>query len=142
MLFAVAGRVSCIQGTNDSDEWSRLAKRSTSKPNDGMIRHVLRLRWSKRCAKIQNHLGMCTYSAEFYAREKVSHALRSRPNDERRRKTKPRIKTARKPEIPPELEGRVQALIHEQQALLKSMIEKEVFPGTHFDSVDGVKSLV
>jgi hypothetical protein len=79
---------------------------------------------------------------EIYAREKVSHALRSRPNDERRRKTKPRIKTARKPEIPPELEGRVQALIHEQQALLKSMIEKEVFPGTHFDSVDGVKSLV
>lgn len=75
-----------------------------------------------------------------YAREKVSHALRSRPNEERRRKPKPKKKLARKPEVPPEFEGKVQALIRDQQALLKSMIEKEIFPGTHFDFADGSKA--
>lgn len=45
-------------------------------------------------------------------------------------------KLPRKPEIPPELEGRVQTLIRDQQALLNSMIEKEIFPGAYFDAAD------
>jgi hypothetical protein len=78
--------------------------------------------------------GMWFDVGDVYAREKVSHALRSRPNEERSRRLKPKKKMTRKPEIPIELEGRVQALIREQQTLLKVMIEREVFPGTHFDS--------
>lgn len=78
---------------------------------------------------------------EVYAREKVSHALRSKSNDERRRKPKMKKKPVRKPEIPPEIEGKVHSLIHDQQALLRSMIEKEIFPGSHFESLDWAKSL-
>lgn len=77
--------------------------------------------------------GMWFDVGEVYAREKVSHALRSRPNEERRRNQRPK-KTCRKPEIPAEFEVQVQSLIQAQQALLKSMIETEVFPGAHFDS--------
>ena len=77
-----------------------------------------------------------------FAREKVSHSLRSRSLEESRRKSKFKKRTARKPEIPPPgFEGKVHALICDQQALLKSMIEKEIFPGTHFDSTSGAKSL-
>jgi hypothetical protein len=68
---------------------------------------------------------------EIYAREKVSHALRSRPNEERRRKPKLTSKPSRKSKIPPELEGQVQTIIQEQQRLLKEMIEKEVLTGSH-----------
>jgi hypothetical protein len=78
---------------------------------------------------------------EVFAREKASHSLRSRSLEESRRKSKFKKRTARKPEIPPEFEGKVHALICDQQALLKSMIEKEIFPGTHFDSTSGAKSL-
>jgi hypothetical protein len=78
---------------------------------------------------------------EVYAREKVSHALRSRPNEERRRKHRPKKSATRKPEIPAEFELQVQSLIQAQQELLKSMIETEVFPGTHFDSSDKSKGL-
>ena len=71
---------------------------------------------------------------EVYAREKVSHALRSRPNEERRRNQRPKKNSSRKPEVPAEFEVQVQSLIQAQQELLKSMIETEVFPGTHFAS--------
>ena len=71
---------------------------------------------------------------EVYAREKVSHALRSRPNEERRRNQRPKKSSSRKQEIPAEFEIQVQTLIQAQQALLKSMIETEVFPGAQFDS--------
>lgn len=72
---------------------------------------------------------------EVYAREKVSHALRSRPNDERRRNQRPKKSSSRKPEVPAEFEVQVQTLIQAQQALLKSMIETEVFPGAQFDTL-------
>lgn len=78
--------------------------------------------------------GMWFDVGEVYAREKVSHALRSRPNEERRRNLRPKKNSSRKPEIPAEFEVQVQSLIQAQQELLKSMIETEVFPGTHFDS--------
>jgi len=67
--------------------------------------------------------GVWTDVGEAYAREKVSHALRSRPSEERRRKPKPKKKLTRKPQIPPQMEGRVHSLIQAQQKLLKIMIE-------------------
>jgi len=70
---------------------------------------------------------------QVYAREKVSHALRSRPSEERRRKSKPKKKLIQKPQVPPELEGRVQSLIEAQQLLLKRMIEQEMLPGAQLD---------
>lgn len=60
-----------------------------------------------------------------YAREKVSHSLRSRPNEQRRTKPKPRKRTVRKPPHSPYLESIVQRLIADQQELLTAMIEKE-----------------
>lgn len=60
-----------------------------------------------------------------YAREKISHSLRSRPSEQRRTKPKPRKRAVRKPEQSPYLESLVQRLIADQQALLKSMIAKE-----------------
>jgi hypothetical protein len=64
-----------------------------------------------------------------YAREKVSHSLRSRPNEQRRSKPKPRKKMVRKAPYSPALDAVVRRLIHDQQALLKSMIEKETSGG-------------
>jgi hypothetical protein len=88
-----------------------------------------------------------------YAREKVSHALRSRPNEERRKRSiqQPKNKRIQRgggnndsaaPGSSPgsstgdkstngsslELEETVKSLIHDQQQLLKSMIQKESFP--------------
>lgn len=61
-----------------------------------------------------------------YAREKVSHSLRSRPNEHRRSKPKPKKKMVCKPiKHSPALEAAVTRLIQEQQELLKSMIHKE-----------------
>jgi hypothetical protein len=60
-----------------------------------------------------------------YAREKVSHSLRSRPNEQRRSKPKPRKKMVRKTPYSPALDVVVTRLIQEQQTLLKYMIEKE-----------------
>ena len=68
---------------------------------------------------------------EDYMKEKVSHALRSRPNDERRKRPKApnnnRNKKALrgKPQLSPAIDCAVESLIQEQQALLKSMIERE-----------------
>ena len=60
-----------------------------------------------------------------YAREKVSHSLRSRPNEHRRSKPKIKKKIVCKPKHSPALEAAVTRLIQEQQELLKSMIHKE-----------------
>lgn len=79
---------------------------------------------------------------EVYAREKVSHALRSRPNEERRRKLRPKKKTCRKSEIPMEFEAQVESLIQSQQKLLKTMIETEMFPPLKFDAPHTGKSPV
>lgn len=63
---------------------------------------------------------------EEYMKEKVSHALRSRPNEERRKRPKPSKKKAlRKKHLSPAIDDAVESLIQEQQALLKSMIERE-----------------
>lgn len=61
-----------------------------------------------------------------YAKEKVSHALRSRPTEQRRTRTKPKKKVMRKPSFSPELEELVQGMITDQQTLLQSLIEQEV----------------
>ena len=55
----------------------------------------------------------------------VSHALRSRPSDERRKRPKPKKKAMRKQQQSPAIDEAVDSLIQEQQALLKSMIERE-----------------
>lgn len=60
-----------------------------------------------------------------YAREKLSHSLRSRPNEQRRSKPKPRKKCVRKNQYSPALDVIVTRLISEQQSLLKDMIDKE-----------------
>jgi hypothetical protein len=60
-----------------------------------------------------------------YAREKVSHSLRSRPNEQRRNKPKARKKMVRKAPYSPALDAVVGRLINDQQSLLKAMIEKE-----------------
>ena len=67
---------------------------------------------------------------EEYAREKVSHALRSRPNPERRRQctAKKKQKMPNKSQMSEEEENLVQQLIEDQQKLLRELIEKEVFP--------------
>lgn len=91
--------------------------------------------WFRRFLLKDLKSGAWVDVGQVYAREKVSHALRSRPNEERRRKSKPKRKLVRKPQIPPELEGRVQSLIKAQQQLLKCMIEKEMLPGTQLDPV-------
>lgn len=59
-----------------------------------------------------------------YAREKVSHSLRSRPSENRRSKPKPPRKSSlRKNPQSPAIDKTVSQLIHNQQSLLKSMIE-------------------
>lgn len=55
----------------------------------------------------------------------VSHALRSRPNEERRKRPKPKKKVLRKQQQSPAIDEAVDSLIQEQQALLKSMIDRE-----------------
>lgn len=63
---------------------------------------------------------------EEYRKEKVSHALRSRPNnDDRSKRQKPKKKMSRKQKELPAVDQTVESLIQEQQALLKSMIERE-----------------
>lgn len=70
-------------------------------------------------------------AGENYAREKVSHALRSRPSEERRKRLKQKKKTPRKPKVPPELETTVQDLINEQQRLLKDLIQNDPVTGNN-----------
>jgi hypothetical protein len=73
-------------------------------------------------------------AGEVYAREKVSHALRSRPNEERRKRPKPIKKTLKKPKIAPQLEMIVQELISEQQRILNLLIVNETIPGGTVES--------
>lgn len=62
-----------------------------------------------------------------YAREKVSHSLRSRPNEHRRTKPKlPRKSSFKKAaEHAPAIDKIVSQLLHEQQSLLNTMIARE-----------------
>ncbi len=63
---------------------------------------------------------------EEYAREKVSHSLRSRPTENRRMKPKPPRKTSlRKSQHSPAIDKIASQLIHDQQSLLRSMIQNE-----------------
>lgn len=62
---------------------------------------------------------------EEYMKEKVSHALRSRPNEDRRKRLKPKKKPTKKQQKSPAVDQTVEALIKEQQELLKSVIERE-----------------
>ena len=65
----------------------------------------------------------------LYAREKVSHALRSRPMDEAKKRARPgRKKGQRKSFNTPEIEAHANKLIQEQQQLLRAMLDKKVFP--------------
>ena len=66
-----------------------------------------------------------------YAREKVSHSLRSRPTEHRRTKQKPPRKTSlRKTQHSPAIEKIATQLIHDQQSLLKKMIENDTKGGS------------
>lgn len=71
------------------------------------------------------HTNLWYDVGDEYAREKVSHSLRSRPSEHRRSNPKPRKKIVRKTPYSPALDAVVRRLIHDQQALLKSMIDKE-----------------
>jgi len=72
-----------------------------------------------------------------YAREKVSHALRSK-NDRRRKRPKAKKKNARKPQHSRELEETAQRLIKDQQQLLKSMIGKARYEESVLSTVGGI----
>ena len=61
-----------------------------------------------------------------YAKEKVSHALRSRPTEDRRKRPKLKRKVMRKPSFSPELEDLVQGIIADQQVLLQNLIDNQV----------------
>jgi hypothetical protein len=65
--------------------------------------------------------------SDDYAREKVSHSLRSRPINEQQRRTKPKVrkKALRKHTNLPALDSVVQQLIQDQQQILNMMIQKE-----------------
>jgi hypothetical protein len=65
--------------------------------------------------------------SEDYIREKVSHSLRSRPNESRRAKPKIRKKTStsRKQKNSPALDEIVQHILHDQQSILRSLMHKE-----------------
>jgi hypothetical protein len=66
-----------------------------------------------------------------YAREKVSHSLRSRPTENRRTKQKlPRKTSLRKAQHSPAIDKIATQLIHDQQSLLKKMIEKDTKGGS------------
>jgi hypothetical protein len=67
-------------------------------------------------------------AGDEYAREKVSHALRSRPNEERPKRPRPKKKAIRKPQQSHDINETVRRLIADQQSLLQSMIAKDVFP--------------
>lgn len=59
-----------------------------------------------------------------YAREKVSHSLRSRP-ERRRIKPAARKKTSKKPAHSPALDDIVAHIIQDQQGILKGLMSKE-----------------
>ena len=69
-------------------------------------------------------------AGSVYAREKISHALRSRPNNARRRKwlRQRRQKTNKKRALTEDQERTVQRLIAEQQLLLQQLIHRETAP--------------
>lgn len=61
-----------------------------------------------------------------YAREKVSHSLRSRPRDQGREKSKPRKKSTMKQDTQSSaLDDIVSQLISDQQLLLQNMIAND-----------------
>ncbi|CAB9512423.1 expressed unknown protein [Seminavis robusta] len=86
---------------------------------------VRELRQSSRFLLKDPKLQLWFEVGEEYMKEKVSHALRSRPSEERRRRLKPKKKTVRKQTQSPAVEEAADSLIREQQALLKAMIERE-----------------
>ena len=86
---------------------------------------VAELRQSSRFLLKDPKLQLWFEVGEEYIKEKVSHALRSRPNEERRQRLKPKKKIVRKQTQSPGMEQAVESIIREQQLLLKSMIERE-----------------
>lgn len=67
---------------------------------------------------------------ETYAREKISHSLRSKPSEQRRKRSQEKRKTSRKAKLSAEFERLVHRVIEEQQQLLKRMIENEFLSGS------------
>lgn len=63
--------------------------------------------------------------SEEYAREKVSHSLRSRPMDHRRDRPKMKTKSIRTSRQSPALDDVVQRILQDQQLILRTMMEKE-----------------
>jgi hypothetical protein len=87
---------------------------------------VAELRQSSRFLLKDPKLQLWFEVDEEYIKEKVSHALRSRPNEERKRRSKPnKKKIVRKQTQSQAVDEAVEIIIKEQQLLLKSMIERE-----------------
>lgn len=86
---------------------------------------VAELRQSSRFLLKDPKLQLWFEVGEEYIKEKVSHALRSRPNEERKRRLKPKKKIVRKQTQSLAVEEAAESIIREQQLLLKSMIERE-----------------
>jgi hypothetical protein len=64
---------------------------------------------------------------ETYAKEKISHSLRCKRNEQRKKRAPQEDKRkAKRTALPAELEGVVQKVIQEQQQLLQSMIQNEM----------------
>ncbi|KAG7344339.1 hypothetical protein IV203_022347 [Nitzschia inconspicua] len=63
--------------------------------------------------------------SEEYAREKVSHSLRSRPMEQRRNRPRLKTKVLRVPKHSPALDDVVQHILQDQQSILKAMMQKE-----------------
>lgn len=81
--------------------------------------------------------------SDLYARDKVSHALRSKPWEGRKKplRTGPKQKrVVKKPSVPPETESTVQKLIEQQEKLLATLIENDLTGGRPVQ-LDGKRKL-
>lgn len=63
--------------------------------------------------------------SDDYAREKVSHSLRSRPMENRRSRPKLKKKILRQSKHSPALDDVVMHILQDQQSILKAMMQKE-----------------
>jgi hypothetical protein len=63
-----------------------------------------------------------------YVKDKISHALRSRQTDARKRRAEQqKQQSLHKKQVAPEIDASVRAIIQEQQLLLKKMIDEHIF---------------
>jgi len=105
------------------DEYQRARRREDKTRLTTEI--VLELKKTSRFLLKDPKLQLWFEVGEDYIKEKVSHALRSRSTDDRRKRPKPIKKCFRRQELLPAVDEAVESLLQEQQELLKTMIERE-----------------